>query len=209
MKQELENYQPAQPEYILSDAVREEFPLELDFKTIEGAENKRDAIRFIGAKFTAVFPENEYVERKMDDFEKRAIREEYCVLVENTLPSRKREMEEAIEEAKRMKKEAEERYAAALQEVYAYAAEVKQGIIETKLKGSETFKIALAGYYLTYTWNEGTQTFVLAKAEEIPDCTDVFSQDENNRGMMLSLFGAEFPYPEQQSQESGDDNADF
>lgn len=207
MKQELENYCPAQPEYVLTDVVREEFPLELDFKAVEGAQTKRDAMRYIGAKFTAVFPENEYVERRMDDFEKRAIREEYCVLVENTLPQRKRELEEALEEAKRMKKEAEERYAAALQEVYGYAAEVKQGIIETKLKGSETFKIALAGYYLTYTWNEATQTFVLAKGEEIPDCTDVWSSDENNRKMMMELWGVELPEPERKEVDYPD--ADF
>jgi len=207
MKQDLETYAPAQPEYVLTDVVREEFPLELDFKAVEGAQTKRDAMRYIGAKFTAVFPENEYVERRMDDFEKRAIREEYCVLVENTLPQRKRELEEALEEAKRMKKEAEERYAAALQEVYAYAAEVKQGIIETKLKGSETFKIALAGYYLTYTWNEATQTFMLAKGEEIPDCTDVWSSDENNRKMMMELWGCDFPYPEKKDVEYPD--ADF
>ena len=196
MKQDIEHYSPAQPEYVLDDVVRDEFPLELDFKGIENIQTKREAMRFIGSKFTAVFPENEYVERRMDDFEKRAIREEYCLLVENALPQRKRELEEALEEAKRMKKEAEERYAAALQEVYAYAAEVKHGIMEVRLKGSDTFTMALAGYYLTYTWNEATQTFILAKGVEIPDTSDVWSSDDNNREMMLTCFGASFPYPE-------------
>ena len=88
-----------------------------------------------------------------------------------------------------MKKEAEERYASALQDVATMAAEVKLGEVETKLKGSDTFTIALAGYYLTYTWNEAKQVFVLAKGYEVPDTSDVWSSDENNRQQMSELFG--------------------
>ena len=73
------------------------------------------------------------------------------------------------------------------------AAEVKLGTVEQKLKGTDTFTIALAGYYLTYTWNEERQVFVLAKGYEVPDTTDVWASDENNRQQMLALFGAEFP----------------
>lgn len=195
MKQDLENFQPQNPQYVLDDYVREEFPLELDFKAIPGEhfETKRDIMRFIGRVLTATFPETEYVTRIMDDYEKHAIREEYCQLVENLLPERKRQLEEALEEAKRMKKEAEERYASALQEVATMAAEVKLGTVEQKLKGSDTFTIALAGYYLTYTWNEAKQTFVLAKGYEIDDTSDVWSSDENNRAQMLELFGVELP----------------
>ena len=209
MKQELENYSPQNPQYVLDDNVREEFPLELDFLNAvqsEKLETKRDAMKYIGRTFTATFPETEYVTRLMDDFEKRAIRDEYCQLVENLLPERKRQLEEALEEAKRMKKDAEERYASALQEVATMAAEVKLGTVETKLKGTDTFTIALAGYYLTYTWNEARQVFVLAKGYEIPDTSDVWSSDENNRGQMLDIFGMEFPevQPKSENQFDGD-----
>ena len=203
MSQNLENYQPENPQFVLDDVIREEFPLELDFigaVQSEKLETKRDVMRFIGRTFTATFPESEYVTRVMDDYEKGAIRGEYCQLVENILPERKRQLEEALEEAKRMKKEAEERYASALQEVAAMAAEVKLGTVEQKLKGSDTFTIAIAGYYLTYTWNEAKQVFVLAKGYEIEDPTNVFSSDENNRQQMLSLFGAEFPEPQPRAQ---------
>ena len=199
MKQDLENYQPANPEYVLDDHVREEFPLELDFKNLPGQEplpTKRDAMKFIGRVFTATFPEGDYVTRRMDEFEKKNIREEYCQLVENQLPERKRQLEEALEEAKRMKKEAEERYASALQEVATMAAEVKLGTVETRLKGTDTFCMALAGYYLTYTWNEARQTFVLAKGYEIQDNSEIFASDENNREQMLQLFGVELPKAE-------------
>lgn len=203
MKQELGSYVPQNPQFVLDDVIREEFPLELDFigaVQSEKLETKRDVMRFVGRTFTATFPESEYVTRVMDDYEKGAIRGEYCQLVENILPERKRQLEEALEEAKRMKKEAEERYASALQEVATMAAEVKLGTVEQKLKGSDTFTIALAGYYLTYTWNEAKQVFVLAKGYETEDPTNVFSSDENNRQQMLSLFGAEFPEPQPRAQ---------
>ena len=203
MKQELESYVPQNPQYVLDDNVREEFPLELDFLNAvqsEKLETKRDAMKFIGRTFTATFPETEYVTRVMDDYEKGVIRGEYCQLVENLLPERKRQLEEALEEAKRMKKEAEERYASALQEVATMAAEVKLGTVEQKLKSSDTFNIALAGYYLTYTWNEERQVFVLAKGYAIDDPTNVFSSDENNRAQMLDIFGVEFPEPQQKAQ---------
>ena len=80
------------------------------------------------------------------------------------------------------------------------AAEVKLGTVEQKLKGTDTFTIALAGYYLTYTWNEAKQVFVLAKGYELEDPTNVFSSDENNRAQMLSIFGAEFPEPQPKAQ---------
>lgn len=208
MNQNLENYSPQDPQYVLDDYVREEFPLELDFLNAvqsEKLETKRDAMRFIGRTFTATFPESEYVTRVMDDYEKGMIRGEYCQLVENLLPERKRQLEEALEEAKRMKKEAEERYASALQEVATMAAEVKLGTVEQKLKGSDTFTIALAGYYLTYTWNEARQVFVLAKGYEVEDPTNVFSSDENNRQQMLELFGVELPEVQQKNVDDGFD----
>jgi len=203
MNQNLENYCPQNPQYVLDDIVREEFPLELDFINAvhgEKLETKRDVMKFIGRTLTATFPETEYVTRVMDDKEKSAIRAEYCQLVENILPERKRQLEEALEEAKRMKKEAEERYASALQEVATMAAEVKLGTVEQKLKGSDTFTIAIAGYYLTYTWNEARKVFVLAKGYEVPDTSEIWSSDENNRAQMLDLFGVEFSEPQPKAQ---------
>ena len=207
MKADLENFRPQNPIYVLDEQVKDEFPLELDFKALPNEEplpTKRDALRFIGKRFTATFPESEYVTRIMDDFEKKAIREEYCTMVENILPERKRQLEEALDEAKRMKKEAEERYAAALQEVAAMAAEVKLGTVEERLKKDDTFCIALAGFYLTYTWSEPKQAFVLAKAYEIEDNSEIFSSDENNREQMLQLFGMEFQEVERQEANADD-----
>ena len=191
-------YVPEDMEFVLDDAVREEFPLALDFKdaqTDEKLNSKRDIMRFIGRSFTATFPDTEYVTRYMDNHEKSELRSEYCQLVENLLPERKRNLEEAIEEAKRIKKEAEELYASTLQEINTMAAEVKLGTKEVKLKGSDTFCIALAGYYLTYTWNEKMNVFVLAKATKVTSAS-LWSSDDNNRDQLRELFGMEFPETE-------------
>ena len=191
-----ENYTPQDIEFVLDDGA-EEFPPELDFKP-QGCGTKREAMKFVGRQMTVTFPENEYVTRKMDSVEKSGLRMKYCSLVENILPERKRQLEEALEEAKRLKKEAEELYASTLQEINMMAAEARQGTVEMRLRGSDTFCMALAGHYLTYTWNEARQLFTLAKCTEIPDSTEIFANDENNRRQMLDLFGCEFPYQEEE-----------
>ncbi|MGM9685598.1 MAG: hypothetical protein ACI3YI_05150 [Bacteroidaceae bacterium] len=190
-------YKITNPQFVIEENVSDEFPNVLDFTPL-GCESKKDAMRFIGRNLTVTFPENEYATRKMDDNEKCELRGRYCSLVENILPDRKRQLEEALEEAKRLKKEAEELYSSTLQEINMMAAEVKLGTVEERLKGSDTFCMALAGYYLTYTWNEDRHAFVLAKAVEIPDTTEIFANDENNRQQMLELFGCEFPYSDEE-----------
>lgn len=114
MKSDLKGYTPINVEYVIEEEAKEVFPLSLDFSSLEEEKlngekpitNKRDALKFIGKVFTATFPDNELVTRKLDDFEKQNIREEYCTLEENDVPKRKLELEIAIERAKKMKKDA-------------------------------------------------------------------------------------------------------
>ena len=111
--------------------------MELDFLALteenlcgeKPLKNKADILKFVGKHFTATFPDNELVTRFLDEFEKKNIREEYCTLEENVVPARKLELEEALEKAKKMKKDAEEAYASVLMEVAKYAAEVRQGLL--------------------------------------------------------------------------------
>ena len=78
-------------QFVLDENVREMFPVELDFLSIpgEGIENKREALKFIGRKFTATFPETEFATRIMTAAEKAEKRSEYCGLVEDILPELK------------------------------------------------------------------------------------------------------------------------
>ena len=200
MKSELLNYKPESIEFVLDDVVAETFPKELDFLSLEGSallgdkplKTKRDVLNFVGKHFTATFPNDEFATRKLTDFEIRATRDEYCTLTEDLLPVRKAELEEAIEKAKKLKRDAEEAVAAVIQDIAAYAAQVKQGTKELLLKSKDTFCISLSGYYLVYTWDEQKQTFVLANGYEITDETEIWSDDSKNREAMLECFGAEF-----------------
>lgn len=137
MKSDLKNYVPENIEFVLEEGVKDMFPMELDFLALteenlcgeKPLKNKADILKFVGKHFTATFPDNELVTRFLDEFEKKNIREEYCTLEENVVPARKLELEEALEKAKKMKKDAEEAYASVLMEVAKYAAEVRQELL--------------------------------------------------------------------------------
>ena len=209
MYADLKNYSPKQIEYCIEDAIREKFPEVLDFGTIKGAKCKTaaDIMKLVGKEFTATFPDNEFVVRKLDDFEKQNIREEYCEMEENVVPERLEHLQQTLEKIKTMKKQAEDAYQSALMEIAKYAAEVKKGTKEVRLKSTETFCIALAGYYVIYTWDAEKKQMVLAKAFQIHDRSELWANEEKNREAMLKLFGLEFPEAEQPDPESDDDDA--
>ncbi len=223
MKADLKNYVPENIEFVLEDGVKDIFPMELDFFSL-GEDNrfgekpmktKADILKFVGKHFTATFPDNELVTRYLDDFEKKNIREEYCTLEENEVPARKAELEEALEKAKKMKKDAEEAYASVLMEVAKFAAEVRQGTVDMRLKSKNVFCIALAGHYLVYNWDVNLEKFLLAKAYEVPDRSEIWANEEKNRESMKTVFGLEFPEEEllkeisTEEQEVLDDNLPF
>lgn len=150
--------------------------------------------------------------RKLDDFEIRNIREEYCVMQENEVPKRKLNLEETLEEIKAMKKRAEQAYDSILTEVAKYAAEVKAGTREVVLSSKETFCIALAGYYAIYTYDRNKKVFVLAKAFEITDHQELWANEDKNREVMKELFGLEFPEapkPEENPEDKDNDGNDL
>lgn len=215
MYADLKGYQPENVEYVLPDYVKELFPAELDFSTAKGAKkfkNSAEIINFIGEHFVATFPSGETVMRKLDDFEIRNIREEYCVMQENEVPKRKLNLEETLEEIKAMKKRAEQAYDSILAEVAKYAAEVKAGIREVALSSKETFCIALAGYYVIYTYDKNKKVFVLAKAFEVHDHSELWAYEEKNRESMLNLFGLEFPEgpkPEEKKDDKDNDGKEL
>ncbi len=181
MKADLINYVPENIEYVLEDGIKDIFPLELDFLSLadqnlcgeKPLKTKADVMKFVNKHFIATQPDNELVTRYLDDFEKSNIREEYCMLEENEVPARKQELEEVLEKAKKMKKDAENAYASVLMEVAKYAAEVRLGTADMRLKSKNTICLALAGHYLVYNWDSNKSKFMLAKAYEIPDPTEI------------------------------------
>ncbi len=209
MKADIINYVPENIEYVLEEGIKDIFPLELDFLSLEDEnlcgekplKTKSDVMKFVNKHFIATQPDNELVTRCLDDFEKSNIREEYCMLEENEVPARKQELEEALEKAKKMKKDAEEAYASVLMEVAKYAKEVRLGTVDMRLKSKNTICLALAGHYLVYNWDSKESKFVLAKAYEIPDPTEIWANETKNRESMKAVFGLEFPETEQPHEE--------
>lgn len=198
MYKDIDNYQPERIEFVVDEEIKERFPTELDFKGIEGCDTLKNTIRFIRDKFTSVFPDGQTAMRLLDQYEKTAIREEYCIIQEEVLPK----LQEKYLDLRQQMKDAEDEVKGKAQEINRYAMEVRAGVREQRLKPSETFQIALNGYYLTFTWNDATKTFILAKAFEIPDRTELWANDEKNREAMLDIFGVEF-------EDDGNNSDDF
>lgn len=208
----IRDYEPQEIQFVLRDSIKERFPITI----FDGAKSPEEIIKVVNTSFNALFPENETAVRSMDDYEIKEIREEYCLRQENEVPKRMQELEEAIDYAKRLKKEAEERYNSLLSEIRDLAAQVKDGTKEYKLSSKNTIRIALDGHYVFYSWVN--EKFQLVKAERIPewDKRSLWSQEEKNREAMYDLFGYEFPevehsndYDYDNSEERDEEQGDF
>lgn len=203
MLSNISNYTPEVIEFVLSDQVKELFPLKL----FEGAKDYEEIEDLITDNFLCLNPEHESATRLMDDYEIYEIREEYCIKQEQEIPIKTVELEEAIENAKRIKREAEEALLAVSAQIKELAAKVKAGTMEYALSPTKTIRIALNGYYLFYSWVQGEMKLV--KAEPIPewDKGSLWSQEVKNRVAMKELFGLE--YPEVNKPSNAVDNEDF
>lgn len=202
----IKDYEPEELQFVLPEAVREQFPLELHF---ENAESEKDILKAVNEHFNALFPENEMALRYMDDVEKSDLRGKYCKLVEQELPEAENALLNAKEEAKRIKTDAEERLNSLSKQIKDYAAKVQEGTDEKKLPATKTFRIALNGYFLYYSILNGK--VVMAKSEKIPsyDKSSLWAQEDKNRVAMMELFGLDFPAPEKPSDEEFDEEHDM
>ena len=197
----IKDYEPEELKFVLPEAVREQFPLELHF---EKAESEKDILKAVNEHFNALFPENEMALRYMDDVEKSDLRGKYCKLVEQELPEAENALLNAKEEAKRIKTDAEERLNSLSKQIKDYAAKVQEGTEEKKLPATKTFRIALNGYFLYYSILNGK--VVLAKSY---DKSSLWAQEDKNRVAMMELFGLDFPAPEKPSDEEFDKEHDM
>lgn len=202
----IKDYEPEELKFVLPEAVREQFPLELHF---ENAESEKDILKAVNEHFNALFPENEMALRYMDDVEKSDLRGKYCKLVEQELPEAENALLNAKEEAKRIKTDAEERLNSLSKQIKDYAAKVQEGTEEKQLPATKTFRIALNGYFLYYSILN--RKVVLAKSEKIPsyDKSSLWAQEDKNRVAMMELFGLDFPAPEKPSDEEFDEEHDM
>lgn len=192
MSNEKENYEPEELRFVLPKAVEETFPLELDFSQA-GYLTDNDVIKAVNEKFNATFPENETATRYMDGFEKEEIRKEYCQLVESELPVAKVRLLDAVEEAKRLRKDAENSLESLEKQIADLAAEVHEGTKEKSLPATKTFRVALNGWFLYYAILGHRVKLVKAVRIQQYDKSSLWSQEDRNRIAMNELFGLEFP----------------
>ena len=196
---DLEGHKPDRIEFCLTESQKEMFKDVLVL--CEGAKSADEPIKLLHDKFNALFPDNEVVERKYDNFEIQAIREEYCIKQENDVSKLKEELETVLAQIKVMKKNAEEAYNSALLEVSDLAARVKNGTTDFRLPSTKTARIALNGHFLFYAWVD--EKFQLCKVQKIPywDRAGLWSQEDVNQQAMKEVFGIEFPEVEQPNTE--------
>lgn len=200
------DYEPEELQFVLPEAAKDTFPLELTFVNVE---NEKDIIKAVNEHFNVMFPENELAMRYLDDIEKDDIRKKYCSLVETKLPEAEEALLDAKERAKKIKSDAEERLNAVSKQIKDYAAKVTEGTKEKKLPATKTFRIALNGYYLYYSVLNGR--VLLVKAEKISsyDKSSLWAQEDRNRAAMMELFGLDFPPVEKPTDEELDKEHDL
>lgn len=193
MLSDILNYKPEHIDFVLDETVKEKFSDVLEIFT--GAKTFKEVLKIVNERMTATFPENEIAQRKLDDFEIQNIREEYCLMQENDLPEALQNQLEEYEEAKRMKKAADDRVDACRQRISELAARVKKGTEDFRLKGNTSFCIALYGHYLYFTFIKEESKMVLAKAVKIGEWgeRELWSQEDKNRQAFIDLFEVEFP----------------
>lgn len=191
MLTDLKNYRPEKIEFNLSEKDKEMFGEVLVL--CPECKSAKEVFQKVKDKFNATFPNGENAERRYDNFEVTAIREEYCVKQENEAPKRKQELEVTLAQIKQMKKDAEEAYNSVLLEIADLAAKVKHGLTDFRLPANDTMRIALNGHFLTYSWVDGM--FQLCKVEPISpfEKGGLWAQEDTNRKVMLEEFGIEFP----------------
>ncbi len=69
--------------------------------------------------------------------------------------------------------------------------------------------IKSAGHWLIYTYDRKKKVFVLAKALEVQDTSEIWANEEKNREAMFNLFGLEFPETSKPEQDDNTDDLPF
>lgn len=194
MNDDLKNYEPESPAFILPDDCP--FPAVI----FEGAVNMDDIKKFLGVKFVSETVTNGTAERELDDYEKQVIRKEYCDLVENEVPKRELELVDAKSAAKETVKGAKDRLIAIQQQVKDLAYQVKRGIREVELP-KNTVRLPLNGHYLYYAWVNGQCRLV--RVDKIPEweSQQLFSNYATNRQAFRDVLGIEIDETEETDNE--------
>jgi len=180
-----EDYRPA---YIEFDVATDGSLMPENFGSFDSAE---EAAKFMGGNMV-VINQSLTVNRHMDNFEKKELRENYNHLLENVLPVNENNLSLAtsrLSDAKKVHADAVAMVDATLAETKIIAAEVKRGLKEITLDDSMTYKIPYKGRFYIYTYIDKTVRLVAIRNIPEHERGELFSQSASNEVFIDTNFG--------------------
>lgn len=185
MIEDLKSYEPNFIEFVLPE---HNYPVVL----FEGAEDMEIVRKYLTDRFICLNETSQRADRFMDSFEIKIIRETYAHLLENDEPEKKEELDSLIAEYKQKVGEAKDRLKAIQTQIRDYVYQIKDGTKKYELPKLDTFKMAVDGNYLYYSWIN--DQFRLCKIQSIPewDKRDLFAQQEKNHKALKEIFGIDY-----------------
>lgn len=184
-----QKYRPENPQYLIPEEYST-FPRELSF----GGETEEEAVKAAMEQLIAE-PTNATVIRELDEIEIANVRGEYTDLLENVRPEEQQKLADLLSEKARIEgkiKAQKEVLQSITQHVNDCIQTIKGGTTNEELDAAYSFRMAVDGHYLHYTYSGGR--FVLAKVARInaADEGSIFTQQTVNQEVFLRTFGADF-----------------
>lgn len=183
-----QKYRPENPQYLIPEEYST-FPRELSFGKTEEEAIKAAMERFISE------PTSSTVVRELDETEIANVRGEYTDLMENVRPEEQQKLADLLSEKARIEekiKAQKEVLQSITQHVNDCIQTIKGGTTNEELDAARSFRMAVDGHYLHYTYSGGR--FVLANVNRIPsaDMGNIFTRQTANQEVFLHTFGADF-----------------
>lgn len=202
-----QTYRPENPQYAIPEDYST-FPRELSF----GGETEVEAIEAAMKQLIAE-PTTDVVVRLMDETEIADCRAEYTDLLENVRPDEHQKLADLLVGKARIEekiKAQREVLQSISQHVNDCIQTIKCGTTTEELDDARSFRLAVDGHYLHYTYSGGR--FLLAKVERIPekDRDSLFVRNTANQEVFLRMFGVEFsPRKNFEEQQLCEENRDL
>lgn len=178
-----ENYRPANIEFdVEGGSIPNHFCME--FK------EANEAVEFM-AKYVTGLNVKQSVNRLMDSYEKKMIREDYQDLLEQKIPMLERDLskaKQAFDEAKKEYNNALELVSATTNEAMALAREVKSGVKIMELDDMYTWRVPVGDKYYIYTFMDNQ--IKLCKVLDIPfyERNELFNAMHENSEFFETYF---------------------
>lgn len=184
-----QTYRPENPQYAIPEDYST-FPRELSF----GGETEEKAIKAAMEQLIAE-PTTTTVVRELDETEIVNVRGEYTDLLENVRPEEQQKLSDLLVEKARIEekiKAQKEVLQSITQHVNDCIQTIKAGTTTEELDGARSFRLAVDGHYLHYTYSGGR--FLLAKVSRIAAADEgiIFTRQTANQEVFLRKFGVDF-----------------